>query len=114
MTGRSASRISSTDARPFGLMLIVMPFALVSARTCPISLPEAAVRAGFAFGEGAGLEGVTAAARRSQTLLPSIFSAPAASSSFCSARKTVVVGKMVSVRVDLGVGRFLKKKKKKN
>src|SRR3546814_3932576 len=66
MTGRSASRISSTDARPFGLMLIVMPFALVSARTCPISLPEAAVRAGFAFGEGAGLEGVTAAARRSQ------------------------------------------------
>src|SRR3546814_19486560 len=56
MTGRSASRISSTDARPFGLMLIVMPFALVSARTCPISLPEAAVRAGFAFGEGAGLE----------------------------------------------------------
>src|SRR3546814_2068347 len=56
MTGRSASRISSTDARPFGLMLIVMPFALVSARTCPISLPEAAVRAGFAFGEGARSE----------------------------------------------------------
>src|SRR3546814_18015447 len=65
ITGRSASRISSTDAPPpLGLILIVMPFAFVSARTCPISLPEAAVRDGFAFGEGACLAGVTRSEER--------------------------------------------------